>query len=160
MARKLSLPMHGKLLDLVAPPTIDVVRTRLGGRAAGAAPIGDVVRVGVADPPRAGVVLARDHEAVDVFVIEGTVRRTRPDDVRPWLTEVPGALIAVARDARVFGELREGQAVRFAADSGVAEPGVLLERCRWGALVQRPDGVVVGVGFRRVVPAAPPGDAN
>lgn len=160
MSRKVSLPLHGKLLDLVAPPTIDVVRARLGGRATPGAPIGDVVRVGDAVPPRAGVVLARETDAVDVLVEQGTVRRTRAADLRPWLQEVPDDLRAIARDVRVFGELREGQLVRFAAEGAVAEPGTLLEKCRWGALVQREDGVVVGVGFRRVVPAPPPGAVN
>jgi hypothetical protein len=160
VSRKISLPLHGKLLDLVAPPTIDVVRARLGGRASAGAPIGEVVRIGDAVPPRAGVVLSRENDVVDVLVEQGTVRRTRGSDVRPWLQEIPDELREIARDVRVFGELREGQAVRFAAEGAVAEPGTLLEKCRWGALVQRADGVVVGVGFRRVVPAPPRGAAN
>jgi len=34
--------------------------------------------------------------------------------------------------------------------AAVVEVGVLLERCRWGALVQRADSVVLGVGFQRL----------
>ena len=43
--------------------------------------------------------------------------------------------------------------MRFATEGGAVEHGTLLEKCRWGGLVQRGDGVVVGIGFRRVLPA-------
>lgn len=157
MARKLSLPMHGKALDLLAPPTIDVMRARLGGRATavGVNAVGDVVRLGDEQPARAGVVLASDGAAVDVYVDRGTVRRTRVAEVHPWLGELPDPLSTVARDARVFAGLAEGQPVRFATEAGAVEHGTLLEKCRWGGLVQRGDGVVVGIGFRRVLPASP-----
>lgn len=162
MTRKLSLPTHGRLLDLVAPPTVDVMRARLGGRAAAASSgaVGDAVSLGEDAPPRPGVVLASDGAAVDVYVDHGTVRRTRAAEVRPWLGELPPALRDVARDARVFASLREGQPVRFATGAGAVEEGTLLEKCRWGGLVRRGDGVVVGVGFRRVTPVAPPGPAS
>jgi hypothetical protein len=154
MARKLSLPLPGKLLDLEGPPSVDVMRSRLGGRSP-SSPLatGDVVRVGDAEPARLGVVLAGDSESVDVFLAEGTVRRTRAADARPWLGAVPLELGPIASDARAFGALREGQPVRYASVGEPAEPGVLVEKCRWGGLVQRPDGALVGVGFRRIVAA-------
>lgn len=155
MGRKLSLPLHGKALDLIAPPTVDVMRARLGGRLVpgGANAAGDVVRIGDEQPARAGVVLASDAHAVDVYVERGTVRRTRAAEIHPWLGELPGPLSTVAHEARVFAGLTEGQPVRFSTEGGALESGTLLEKCRWGGLVQRGDGVVLGIGFRRVLPA-------
>jgi hypothetical protein len=158
--KRVSLPLHGKMLDLVAPPTIEAMRARLGGRItppaanAGAAPahVGDVVRAGDADPPRAGVVVAADHASVDVLSA-GTVRRSRGAAVRPWLGTIGPDVAQLAARARAFGQLVEGEAVQFTR-SDAAEPipelGILVEKCRWGALVQRGDGVVLGVGFQRL----------
>jgi len=162
--RRVSLPLVGKMMDLLAPPTVDAMRARLGGRAASdqaghaegfvpRAQIGDVVRTGDADPARVGVVLCVDDDAVDVFAA-GKVRRTRGDGVRPWLGPVEPLLARIAEQARAFGGLVEGDWVQFSrtdeAGAPVVEVGMLLERCRWGALVQRADSVVLGVGFQRL----------
>lgn len=160
--RRVSLPLHGKTLDLLAPPTIDAMRTRLGGRLAppprdGAparAQAGDVVRTGDDVAPKVGVVLAADEQSVDVFA-GGTVRRTRGAEVRPWLGEIAPELAQVAARARAFGALDEGAPVQFVrsdAEGALPELGVLVEKCRWGALVRRGDGVVLGVGFQRLAP--------
>lgn len=157
----MSLPLHGKMLDLVAPPTIEAMRARLGGRLtapgsdadASRAHPGDVVRAGDADPPRAGVVLAADPTTIDVYA-GGTVRRTRGGTVRPWLGSIPPEVAQLAARARAFGHLAEGDPVQYtrneAAAGDIPELGTLLEKCRWGALVQRADGVVLGVGFQRL----------
>lgn len=66
---------------------------------------------------------------------------------------------AIAGDARLFGQIVEGQAVRYADEAGALVQGVVIEKCRWGALVRRLDGVVVAVGFRKLWPAASGGAA-
>ena len=42
--------------------------------------------------------------------------------------------------------------VRYRHDSGTDE-GTLLEKCKFGALVERDDSTIVGVSFRRLWPA-------
>ncbi len=166
----MSLPLHGKMLDLIAPPTIEAMRARLGGRLAPTvgdadaeatrAQPGDVVHAGEGAPPRAGVVVAADPAAIDVFA-SGTVRRTRGGTLRPWLGSIPTEVAQLAARARAFGQLAEGDPVQYqrneAAPDAIPELGVLLEKCRWGALVQRADGVVLGVGFQRLA-AIPRGE--
>jgi hypothetical protein len=83
------------------------------------------------------------------------VRRVRRTDTRPVAGAIPPDLLAVAADARAFAGLREGQRVGF-RDEGRAGEGALVEKCRFGALVERGDGSLVGVGFRRL--HGPPGD--
>jgi hypothetical protein len=58
-------------------------------------------------------------------------------------------ILDVAKDARAFAELTEGQRVLFHQDGSVRR-GVLVEKCRFGALIETDSGAVVGVAFRRV----------
>jgi hypothetical protein len=54
----------------------------------------------------------------------------------------------VALDARAFADLREGQRVGYHHEGRLGE-GTLVEKCRFGGLVERGDGTIVGVAFRR-----------
>ncbi len=133
------------------PPTIDAVRKRLGGRKSSEPGVGRIVEVPTeGGGRRAGVVLFAEGESLYVWVAEGIVRKTPRDKARD--AEAP-ELTSLADDARVFAALNEGEAVRFAREDGVFGEGVLAEKCRFGALVARGDGSVVGVGFRRVWPS-------
>lgn len=154
MTRKLFLPL-ASLAD--ARPTVDAVRKRLGGRASTEHGAGQVVRV----PGGAtGVVLFVHGDDLDVWFTGDVVRRVQRADVGAVDGVVPADVVAVAKDARAFGGLAEGQGVAFQQDGGLRQ-GVLVEKCRFGALVQLATGVVAGVAFRRVValpsPAPQPG---
>jgi len=148
MDRKLSLP-----LSLGSPsrrPTVDEVRKRLGGRASTEAGAGDVVVIMTErGRERVGVVLFVRGDELDVWIESGVVRRVRRVSTRP--AEVAGAkaVAAVANDARAFAALVERQRVRFQHESGIGE-GVLVEKCRFGGLIERSDGVMVGASFRRI----------
>jgi hypothetical protein len=132
-----------------SPPTVDAVRKRLGGRASTEAGAGEVVSLGA---DRTGVVLFVRGEQLDVWLPGDVVRRVRRAEIRPASSVVAREIEAVARDAGVFATLREGQRVGFTAEGGPAEGG-LVEKCRFGGLVERADGTVLGVGFRRLAPA-------
>jgi hypothetical protein len=142
MVRRLFLP----LATPSTPPTVDVVRKRLGGRASTEAGAGELVSL---RDGRTGVVLFVRADLLDVWLQGDVVRRVRRADTRPADEAVARDLHAVARDARVFASLREGQRVGFQHEGGLGE-GALVEKCRFGGLVERGDGKVVGVGFRRL----------
>jgi hypothetical protein len=146
MTRKLTLPLAAPGAAPPAP-TIDVVRKRLGGRGSTDAGSGEVVLVGRA----VGVVLFVRGEELDVWFEGDIVRRLRRGEARPPDVVVPSPLQAVARDARVFSTLVEGQQVSFER-GGAMYDGVLVEKCRFGALVELPSGTVAGVAFRRLLP--------
>jgi hypothetical protein len=59
----------------------------------------------------------------------------------------------IAESARVFEALVEGQQVRFMTENHIYE-GILVEKCRFGALVERSDGKIIGLGFQRVWPVS------
>jgi hypothetical protein len=151
MGRKLSLPLT---LDNAKKPTTDAVRKRLGGRASTEAGAGEIVSLTTeGGSTRVGVVLFARGEDVDVWTDHGVVRRARRTSTAPCREEVPKELEQVADDARIFGGLCEGQRVRYQHETGLEE-GVLVEKCRFGALLRRDDGVILGVGFRRIWPLA------
>ncbi|HSN98099.1 MAG TPA: hypothetical protein VLS89_07360 [Candidatus Nanopelagicales bacterium] len=177
MARKLSLPLFNLDGGLARPaprsqkPTVDEVRKRLGGRASTGPGAGELVTLttpGGDELP--GVVLFSSADDIDIWVEQpgaavaaalgaGVVRRARRADVTPLRAPSSKDLDAVAADARVFGALREGQRIHYAVDGGLSE-GTLVEKCRYGALVERDDGSLLGVGFRRLWPTRPDGDRN
>lgn len=137
-------------------PTVDAVRARLGGRASTEAGAGDLVRVDAGGGlSHTGIVIFTRGDDVDVWTGEGVVRRARWSGVRRLDEPTPEGFAQVAADAAVFGGLSEGQRVRYRHDTGVEE-GTLVEKCKFGALVERDDRTVVGVSFRRLWPA----DAN
>lgn len=135
-------------------PTVDAARKKLGGRASTEAGAGDVVAFaderGLA---RVGVVLFVRGEDLDVWIDGGLVRRVRRRETRSPDGAVPPALAAIAIDARRFADLAEGQRVLYRHEEAVGE-GALVEKCRFGTLVERADGAVIAVGFRRVWAAA------
>ena len=158
MVRRFSLPLTP---DSVRKPTVDAIRKRLGGRASTEAGAGDVVVITTdGGATLVGVALFVRGEDLDVWIDKGRVRRTRRSSTRPASAPVSKELAAIAGDARVFGGLMEGQRVRYQHEDGFGE-GILIEKCRFGALLQRDDGVIVGAGFRKIWPAgAPEGPRN
>lgn len=149
MTRKLGLPV---LLDTNRKPTVDAVRAKLGGRASTERGAGELVIIDAGGGfEHTGIVLFRRDDEIAVWTSEGVVRRASRASVRKSGEPTPAAFVDVAADAAVFGQLAEGQRVRYRNDSGTDE-GTLVEKCKFGALVQRDDRTIVGVSFRRLWP--------
>lgn len=148
MLRRLSLRLA---TEGAAPrPTVDAIRKRLGGRASTEPGAGEVVSLGaVAD--RMGVVLFVRGEQLDVWFSGNRVQRVRRADTHPAGAASPPELAAIACAARAFAALCEGQRVAFLHEGSPGE-GALVEKCRFGGLVERADGSLLGVGFRRFSP--------
>jgi len=140
---------------------VEAARKRLGGRASTAPGAGDLVqvrtRVGLDKP---GVILFIGEDEVDIWIADDTVLRTTRDRTAPLQGAVPRDIAAVASDARVFASLGEGQRVRYLQALDDFADATLVEKCRYGALLLRDDGTLVGVGFRRVWPALVGTEAN
>jgi hypothetical protein len=146
MTRRLFLPLASP--EASTPrPTVDAVRKRLGGRASTEPGAGQVV--GLRDGRTGAVVFVRG-ELLDIWTEGDVVRRIRRSEALPADGVVPHEVLEVARDACAFGDLKEGQRVAFRQE-GTLRDGVLVEKCRFGALVELASGVIVGVAFRRVV---------
>ncbi len=163
MAKK-NLPVVGK--PPAKKPTMEVARSRLGGRLdggpppAGLAP-GRVVTFALASGRRrAGVVVYAGADEVHVLLDPVRLRRLPPSEVEAHDGPLEDELVKLAAEARVFGGMVEGQAIRYADDAGTLMDGKLIEKCRWGALVARDDGAVVAVGFRKLWPAPAMGSAS
>ena len=147
MVRKLFLPLAPE--PSAKRPTVDAVRKRLGGRAATEQGAGEIVLLRGGLGERMGVVLFVRGDLLDVWLEGDQVRRVRRADLHPADGVVPATLHDVARAARAFADLHEGQRVGY-QHQGVLAEGALVEKCRFGGLVERSDGTVVGVGFRRL----------
>ena len=155
MGRRLFLPLADG--NPRANPTVDAVRKRLGGRASTEPGPGELVAVASdRGAARTGVVLFVQGDDLDVWLDGGVVRRTRRSRIAPVseVSEVGEALLSIAHAARIFAALAEGQRVQYSHEDGVGE-GALVEKCRFGALVERGDGTVLGIGFRRLWPSTP-----
>lgn len=150
--RKLSLPVVEEILG--TKPTLANARRTLGGRATSAAGAGRIVAIG----SKVGAVLFASDLEIDVVFDGGLVRRTVPTQCVHHAGDVPGALRALADDARVFASIHEGDAVRYES-RGESLRGTLIEKCRYGALVAAADGRILAVGFRKLWPAST-GDAS
>jgi hypothetical protein len=159
MARRLFLPLASDGAVPRPMPTVDAVRKRLGGRAATEPGAGEIVSLsgGRIAPIVSGVVIFVRGDEIDVWLEGDMVRRVRRADTWALGGVIPPDLLAVAAAARAFAGLREGQRVGY-RDEGRGGEGTLVEKCRFGALVERGDGTVVGVGFRRL--RGPPGEAE
>jgi hypothetical protein len=152
MGRKLFLPLTP---PDARPPTVDVVRKRLGGRASTEPGPGELVTlITERGGERIGVVLFVRGEDLDVWIDSGVVRRARRSTLKSLgegaladEARGPKHLHAIARDAQSFAELVEGQRVHYQHDAGIGE-GTLVEKCRFGGLIERGDGTLLGVGFR------------
>lgn len=147
-------------------PSIDAARARLGGRVvetapppAGLAP-GVVVTFALSTGRRMpGVIVFASPSEVHVLLDGVRLRRLLPEEVALHAGDVASHLEKIASDARLFGLLVEGQAVRYADGAGSLVDGKVVEKCRWGALVLRSDGAVVAVGFRKLWPSPAGGAA-
>jgi len=159
MGRKVFLPMTQRLTDALATPTVDAMRTRLGGRIADQtrSPLlaGSVVTLPTAGgSERVGVLVASDEHTAHVYLERGIVKRTSASSVSPHGGETPADLIAIARQARIFASLYEGQEVLVEREDKTTQTGILREKCRYGALVEIDDSKVLGVGFAKLWPSA------
>jgi hypothetical protein len=151
VSRRVSLPMT---LEASKRPTVDVVRRRLGGRASTEAGAGAIVALDLGGVPRLGVVLFVRGDALDVWSEPGVVRRVLRSSARPFGHEGGNdALRAVAADAQVFASLVEGASVGYHDGERLGE-GRLVEKCRFGGIVERADGTLMGVAFRKLWPRA------
>src|SRR5579859_7565139 len=134
-------------------PTVEVARRKLGGRVPrGSSPssrLGEIVLV----DGRPGVVLFAGDTDEDVWLGDGVVRRVKSARLQPFDGEAPRALAQLAAEVRLFASLSEGDRVRFASAASAASEGLLIEKCRYGALVLDDDEKVLAVGFRRLWPA-------
>ena len=138
----------------VADSRPDALRTKLGGRApVSDASVGAVVHVRGRDAASPAVVLFADETEAHVWIGDGLVRRVAREALSTHEGETPRAQASIAESARTFATLTEGQRVTFLDATGKTQTGVLVEKHRFGALVDA-SGTVVGVGFRRVFPAA------
>lgn len=141
------------------PQAIDLVRQRLGGRGQSEAGIGEIVELRRRDgTERTGVVLFATSEHFDIWVGAGQVLRVPRSEIVPADGPAPRDFVVVASDARVFAGMNEGESVRFNATTTRHDEGTLAEKCRYGAIVRRADGTLVGVGFQKLWPAR--GNAN
>lgn len=141
-------------LEASKRPSVDLVRHRLGGRASTEPGAGALVALDAGGSPRLGVVLFVRGDALDVWSEPGVVRRVLRSSARPSAHEAASdALLAVAADAQVFASLAEGAPVGYHDGDRLGE-GRLVEKCRFGGIVERTDGTLMGVGFRKLWPRA------
>ena len=146
--RRLRLRVLEGLTETGSAP--DALRSRLGGRAPRSDPfVGTLVRVRAREANAPAVVLFADEKEAHLWIGDGLVRRVPRADVSPYEGSVPAPQAAIADSARLFAMLTEGDRVSFVSASGEATRGVVLEKHRFGALVDAA-GMVVGVGFRRL----------
>jgi hypothetical protein len=151
MGRKLALPV---LVPEAPTPSVDRIRKRLGGRASTESGAGDVVTFTTdGGIHQTGVVVFVRGDELDVYVSDNLVRRIRRAATKFTDTALAPSFVRIAESASVFGRLAEGQRVCFASGDDTHE-GILIEKCRFGALVERIDGSIVGLGFQRIWPAA------
>jgi hypothetical protein len=140
-----------------APPHLDQARRRLGGPYADdvdAAMIGRFVRAA----PHEGVVLHADAATVDVMVSAGVVRRVaRAGVVALDDVELSPLRRRMADDVRRFAAMPAARRARFTTETGDEAEGLLIEKCRYGALVALDDGRVVALGFSRLIATVAPG---
>jgi hypothetical protein len=182
MARRVSLPITDKLLESLGPPTLAAMRAKLGGRVVWTSAPGDALRVGAIvsllhSPPqsagdplpstgevpspdpaattRLGVVLALSPIDADVYLTRGMVKRTLASLLTLHAGDVPAELAAIRPSIEAFARLEEQQEIWFDRGNGEISEGVLIEKCRYGALVGDRESKVLGVGFRKLFDKPP-----
>ncbi len=159
----MNLPLLSNLAPNAKKPSVDAARARLGGRLVdvepppqGFAP-GVVVTFALGSGRRVPTVIVFASKSEVHVLLDGVrLKRLPPSDLAFWDAAIDPPLTAdlekIAVDARLFGNLSEGQAVRYADGEGALVNGTIVEKCRWGALVLRPDGGIIAVGFRKLWP--------
>jgi len=89
---------------------------------------------------------------------EGVVRRVARDRVVTVDdVELSPLRRRMADDVRRFAAMPTGRRARFMAEAGAEAEGLLIEKCRYGALVALDDGRVVALGFSRMLATVAPG---
>lgn len=154
-----ALPLFADLLGDPPPsaPHLDQARRRLGGAYADDVDLALIGRF-ARSAPHEGVVLHADADTVDVMVSAGVVRRVARarvvllDDV-----ELSPLRRRVADDVRRFAAMPRSRRARFTTETGAEAEGLLIEKCRYGALVALDDGRVVALGFSRLIATVAPG---
>jgi len=170
MGRKIFLPLSQRISDSIDKPNATSMRKRLGGRLVsetaistpdGPLVLGSLVIVEGASnevptsessPPRVGVLLAISGRVVDVYLERGLVKRTALDLLRPFFGTTPPELATASKSATVFARLSEGQRVEIERTPTEVVVATLVEKCRYGALVELDDRSLLGVGFRKIWP--------
>ena len=104
------------------------------------------------------MVLWASLEHCDVWFDDGVARRVRATVMTSYDGTAPPCLVQIVAEARIFGALAEGDRVRWDR-AGQLFDGSIVEKCRYGAIVLSGDGRLVAVGFRRLWPASPRGNA-
>ena len=148
MTRRRALPLFAPPPAPKADTTLESARQRLGG--AYAEPIGVVIGAAFWTERSLGIVVSATAEFVDLWVGAGRVKRARREELRAYAGPLLAPLSEVARDAEAFARLVEGTTVQFRSADGTLQEGLLLEKCRFGGLVARPDGRILALGFRRL----------
>jgi hypothetical protein len=153
------LPLFDGLVGSARPgpaPHLERARRGLGGGYSADVDLSMIGRF-VRSTPHEGVVLHADGSTVDVMVSAGVVRRVaRERVVTVDDVELSTLRRRMADDVRRFAAMPTGWRVRFMAEEGEAE-GLLIEKCRYGALVALDDGRVVALGFSRMLATVAPG---
>lgn len=158
--RRRALPLFAGLRgDAPGPaaPHLEQARRSLGGPYAADVEAGLIGRF-VRAAPHEGVVLHADAATVDLMVSAGVVRRVARarastlDDV-----ELSPLRRRLADDVRRFAAMPAGRRARFTTETGDESEGLLIEKCRFGALVALDDGRVVALGFSRLIATVAPG---
>lgn len=148
MKRPLTLPLAKEEKESSPTPTLDEARVRLGGRAQTGTRTGQVMMAG----GTAVVVIHDGGDELWVWLSEGRVKRVPSSSLVSFSLPPSADLARVAADAVVFGSLREGERVRWMAPDAELREGLLVEKCRFGALVAIEGDAIVAVAFRRLWP--------
>lgn len=159
---RFSLRSLGAAPSSPVAPSIEEARAALGGRVSTEAGAGACVRVTMSRGPVIGVLICSSGDERDVWFDAGKLVRAKASDVAS-LVEVdpsvddrlvtralPPELETVAADARRFAVLREGERVSCLDQRSAERRGLLVEKCRYGALVRTDEGAVLAVSFRRI----------
>lgn len=133
--------------------TREELRRLLGGIVVASSGGGRVVRLRLASGAEVvGVTVAEDETNVDVCVASERIVRVSANDVHTAeVGELESVMQRILEDARELAHIEQGMHVEYALAKGQWRAGVVVERCRWGVLVDdRIDGRVLAVSFRRV----------
>jgi len=145
----MNLPLLGHASRvLTGHPTMHTMRTRLGGayEEPATAELGAAVLVG----GKLGIVLATTRASTDIWIGNGLVHRTLSIHTVAYEGPLPADLATVAADMQRFAQLQPGTTVSYVEPTGEQRAGLLLEKCRFGALVAHHDGSIIALGFRRL----------
>jgi hypothetical protein len=140
MSRRVLLPIESdKRLSL------ERARTKLGGRSASHESAAALIEVRRGTAVTTGVVVWGDETSCDVLFEDEHMERVRRAETTPASAAPSVHLTSIARSVQRFALVREGDTLHI--DGGSVK---IVEKCRWGALVARPDGRIFALGFRRL----------